>query len=329
MKRTIRPSLSLISLRTAFRRSSNSAVLRPGDQRPQVQRHDALLLEGLGHVAADDPLGQPLDDRGLADAGLADQDGVVLRPAAQDLDDAPDLLVAPDHGVQLPGSCFLGQVAAVLLECLVGALRGCGGDPLATADAREGAQDGLAPRRVSLEERLAFAPGVDHAQEQVLRGDELIRQPARLLGRALQHAAGARVERQLAAGDLRAAREEGGELAAERPQVHPEPAERLGRDSLVGLDESGKDVLRVEDRALEPLGERLRSGDRLLGLLGETVEVHGAVGSFRSGSVGSAASSADRGFIRRASGRAGPPRPGRRRRPAVPPRRARAGSLGP
>ena len=49
----------------------------------------------------DDPLGEALDDRGLADAGLADQDGVVLGAAGEDLDDAADLVVAADDRVEL------------------------------------------------------------------------------------------------------------------------------------------------------------------------------------------------------------------------------------
>ena len=62
---------------------------------------DALVLQPLGHVAADDALRQPFDDRGLADAGLADQHRVVLGAARQHLDDAADLLVAADDRVEL------------------------------------------------------------------------------------------------------------------------------------------------------------------------------------------------------------------------------------
>ena len=58
-----------------------AAELGAGDQRAEVERDDPLVLEPLGHVAADDPLGEALDDGRLADAGLADQDRVVLGPA--------------------------------------------------------------------------------------------------------------------------------------------------------------------------------------------------------------------------------------------------------
>ena len=60
-----------------------AAVLRPGEERADVERPHTLALQSLRDVAGDDPLREPLGDRGLADAGLADQDGVVLRPTAQ------------------------------------------------------------------------------------------------------------------------------------------------------------------------------------------------------------------------------------------------------
>ena len=55
-----------------------AAVLRPGHHRGQVEAEHPAALERVGHVAGDDPLGEPLDDGGLADAGLADQHRVVL-----------------------------------------------------------------------------------------------------------------------------------------------------------------------------------------------------------------------------------------------------------
>ena len=58
-----------------------AAVLGAGDQRAQVERHDALLLEALGHVAAHDALGEALGDGGLAHARLADEHRVVLGAA--------------------------------------------------------------------------------------------------------------------------------------------------------------------------------------------------------------------------------------------------------
>ena len=83
-----------------------AAVLGAGDERAHVEGDDPLVLQPLGHVAADDALGQALDDRGLADAGLADEHRVVLGAAGQHLDDPAHLLVAADHRIELAA---LGQ----------------------------------------------------------------------------------------------------------------------------------------------------------------------------------------------------------------------------
>ena len=139
MKRTTSPSDSVTSLRTAFSRSSNSPrYLAPAISAPRSRAIDALVLERLGDVALDDALGEALDDRGLADARLADEHGVVLGAAGEDLDDAAHLVVAADHGVELALAGELGQVAAVLLEGLVAVLgvrvvhaSGCRGSPSA------------------------------------------------------------------------------------------------------------------------------------------------------------------------------------------------------
>ena len=123
-------------------------VLRAGEQRADVERPDAPVLQPFGNVARDDPLREALGDRGLPHAGLADQHRVVLRAAGEDLDHAADLLVAPDDRVELAVLGCLRQVAAELLERLVAALGILRGDALAAAhllDPREDlvARDGL------------------------------------------------------------------------------------------------------------------------------------------------------------------------------------------
>ena len=55
-----------------------AAVLGAGDQRAEVERQHALVVQALGHVAGVDALGDALDDGGLAHARLADQHRVVL-----------------------------------------------------------------------------------------------------------------------------------------------------------------------------------------------------------------------------------------------------------
>ena len=78
-----------------------AAVLRAGDDQRDVEGEDPLVGEEMRDVAVDDLLRQPFDDRGLADAGLADEDGVVLGAAAEDLLDALELVLAPDQRIEL------------------------------------------------------------------------------------------------------------------------------------------------------------------------------------------------------------------------------------
>ncbi|CPU67507.1 Protein of uncharacterised function (DUF3170) [Mycobacteroides abscessus] len=93
-----------------------TAVARAGHERAEVERVELLVLERLGDVPADDVLGEALDDGRLADAGLADEDGVVLGAAAQHLHDALDLEAAPDDRVELALARGLGEVAPELVE---------------------------------------------------------------------------------------------------------------------------------------------------------------------------------------------------------------------
>ncbi len=79
-----------------------AAILGAGDHHGQVEDDDAAIAQQLGDVAVDDELGQALDDGGLADAGLAEQHRVVLGAAAEDLDDAFDLVCRPMTGSSLP-----------------------------------------------------------------------------------------------------------------------------------------------------------------------------------------------------------------------------------
>ena len=151
-----------------------AAVLGAGDQRAHVERQQLLVLEALGHVALDDALGQPFGDGGLADAGLADQHGVVLGAPGQHLDGAADLLVAADHGIDLALGGQRGQVARVALERVVGLLgRGAVGRA-ALADV----VDGLVQRGRVDAGILEHAGGVGllhgQGQQQALDGDELV-----------------------------------------------------------------------------------------------------------------------------------------------------------
>ena len=93
-----------------------AAVHGAGDEAADVEHENALVEEGLGHVAVDDALGQTFDDGGLADAGFADECGVVFVAAAEDLDDAFDFHLAADDGVEAPLFSGGGEVEAELVH---------------------------------------------------------------------------------------------------------------------------------------------------------------------------------------------------------------------
>lgn len=93
-----------------------AAVLGARHQAGEVQGDHPLVLEGAGDVPGHDALGDSLHDRGLADAGLTDQHGVVLGAPRENLHGLLDLLGPADHGIEFPGLRLLGQVASVLVE---------------------------------------------------------------------------------------------------------------------------------------------------------------------------------------------------------------------
>ena len=134
MNRMMPPSEEMTSCSTALSRSSNSPrYFAPAISAPMSSASSFLSFEALRHVAVDDALRQALDDRGLADARLADQHRIVLGAARQHLDGAADLLVAADHRIELAVARRLGEVARVFLQRVIGVLGRCavGGAALA------------------------------------------------------------------------------------------------------------------------------------------------------------------------------------------------------
>ena len=89
-----------------------AAIFGADGQQADVERDDALVAQGVGHLAVDDALGQPLGDGRLADAGVADEDGIVLGAAREHLHGALNLLLAAHDGIELIGEGGGGEVAA-------------------------------------------------------------------------------------------------------------------------------------------------------------------------------------------------------------------------
>ncbi len=203
-----------------------AAELGAGDHGRQVQRDELLVLERLGDVAAHDALGEALDDGGLADAGLADEHGVVLGAAREDLHHPADLLVAADDRIDLAAPGERRQIARVLLERLELALGIAIGDALVAAHARQRLEELVVAHARALQEALHVLVGLGGGEEHVLGGDEVVLEGLGLVLGLLQDGEGA-------------AREVGLRAAADA---------RVGVDLCV---EGAQDVRRIGARLLQ------------------------------------------------------------------------------
>ena len=255
-----------------------AAVLGAGEQRADVERDDAAVAQRLGHVAGDDALGEALDDRGLADAGLADQDGVVLGAAGEDLDDAADLVVAADHRVELAVLGGLREVAAELLERLVLVLGVLVGDAVRAADGLDRLR-----RRPSCVAplRRSASPAADvWAASASSRCSVEMYSSLELAGLAL---GGAQDGEQLAA-DGRLGRrapvmvgqlvERGVDVGADGLGAGAELAQHGHDDAVLLLEQDGEQVLGRGLGVVARGGEGDGGLERLLGLGREAVELH-------------------------------------------------------
>ena len=166
-----------------------TAILRAGDDERDVERQNPLVGEEVRHVAVDDLLRQPFDDRRLADSRLADEHRVVLRAPAEDLLHPLELDVAPDQRIELGLHRRFGEIAAEL------------GEQRRLLDARQRRllveqrddvlSDGVEPHALLHQDRggdrSLFAKD---AEQQVLGADVVVQQPVGLFGRELQDALG-------------------------------------------------------------------------------------------------------------------------------------------
>jgi hypothetical protein len=247
-----------------------AAVLGPGDHAAEVERDQLAVLQRLRNVSVHDALREPLDDRRLADAGLADEDRVVLRAAREHLDRPADLLVSPDDRVELALARVLGEVAAEALERLVGVLGGLARDRLRAQLLDR--LDELVARRADLGVAV-----VGERHEQYLARDVLVAELLRLALRALQDVdelgvvvrAGARVPLQ-----LRQQVDGVVGVAADLLDVHGKVLEQLRHERVRLLEQREQEMVRVDLRVPARSRELLRRLDRLLRLDRELVCLH-------------------------------------------------------
>ena len=263
-----------------------------GLQHAQVERADADLAQRGRDVALDHAQREALDHRGLAHAGLAGEDGVVLAPPHQDVDDLADLLVAAEHGIDLAGTGLGGEVLRVARErAALGALAGHRARGLARGGAGGHLLLGGLGRALGEGfELVDQAVGLD-AVELARQAQQGIAQRIRLddphQQRAAAHVAGAEHDRSPGPAALDGVVDVGGEVgdgagaARQRVQrarqvglqaaaVELESLDEDGQVTGIGLQQLEDPVHQLHVRVAPHLAEH---GGRLEGLVGRRAEL--------------------------------------------------------
>jgi hypothetical protein len=158
-----------------------AAVLGAGEQRRHVERQHALVFQRLGHLAIDDSLGEALDNRGLAHTRLADQHRIILGAPLQDLDRAPDLVVAADDRIELAFAGALGQVDRVFFQGLALSFRFLRIDAGPATHRFDRRFQCLAGEPLLFQQAAGLAFVVGEREQEKLAGDELVATPGGFL----------------------------------------------------------------------------------------------------------------------------------------------------
>jgi len=254
-----------------------AAILGARHERAHVERDDALVLQPFGHVPAHDALAEAFHDGGLAHARLADEHGVVLSTPRQDLDRAADLLVAADDRVELALPRGLGQVAAVLLQRLVGGFGVLAGDALAAADGGQCGQDAVARDAEPAEQPCGIAAIVARKRQQdVLRADVVVLHLVAFSVRVLQHALNlpAQPGLDISAVGLGPAGEIALQLPRDRARIRVGLAQDLPGHAVLLLEQGQQQMLGLDLRMIIALRELLGGHDSFLAALSIPVQIH-------------------------------------------------------
>jgi hypothetical protein len=266
-----------------------TAVPAARHERAEIKRVELLVGQRLGDDAGNDVLGKALDDRGLADAGLADQHGIVLRATTQHLHDALDFLRATDDRVEFLLARELGEVAPELIEhqrtrrrCLARrTTRNRGGGFLAAGVATQKLNDLLAHTRQIRAEFHEDLGGdaltlANQAEEDVLGADVIVAELQRLAERQLKHLLRAGREGDVAGRRAAAVANDLFDLGAHGLQRDTEGFQRLRRDTLTLVDQTQEDVFGADVVVVQQARFFLRQYHHSSGSVCETFEHCGA-----------------------------------------------------
>jgi hypothetical protein len=158
-----------------------AAKFRSGNQRAHVERNYFLIFESFGNIAADNPLRESFDDRGLAHARFTNQHRIIFRTAGEHRYHAANFVVAADHRIEFSRGRELGQITAIFFQRLIGRFRILRGDSLAAANFLQRFHETFARQPEILE---GFFLG--SREENMFDGNVLVFEPLRFAFRVRQ-----------------------------------------------------------------------------------------------------------------------------------------------
>ena len=254
-----------------------AAIFGTGNQRAHVERHQLLVLQGLRHVTIDDAQRQTFGNRRLADAGLADEDRVVLGAARQNLDRAADLVIAANDRIELARARVGGQIAGIFLQSVIALLGGRRIGGPAFADFLDDAVE-RGRRDTGLGQNVGGLGGLLHGHrgEQTLNGDEGV---AGLGGQFLGGRENlgewlGKVELAIAAFDTRQCFERNLNAQARILRAAPGPVDQRGGKTFLVVYQDLEQMLRRELLVISRQGHGLGRLDETPNALGILFDIH-------------------------------------------------------
>ncbi len=219
---------------------------------------------------------KPLDDRGLADARLADQHRIVLRAPLQDLNRAADLVVAADHRIELALLRALGQIDRVFVQRLALAFGFCAIDLVAAAYGVDRRFQRLLRQSVLARESAEFALVVGHREQEHLACNEAVTASLRLLVGSVQQRIqfAAYLHLAVAALHLRQAFDQAIKRLRQRYDVDASSLQQRPGASVALPQHRQQHVRRIDVLVVMADRNRLRIRQRFLEFCGQFVEAH-------------------------------------------------------
>src|SRR5271166_4519603 len=220
-----------------------SAIFCAGQHGAEIECDYALVLEDFRNVTRNDALGEAFDDGGLADAGFADEHGIIFRAAGENLDHAADFFVAADDGIEFPAAGLLGKIASVSLE---GQILGFGilvGDFLRAANGGQSLQNRVVSSAVAGEDLLGrVLLEMRDGQQQVFGGDVLVFEIGGFFEGLLEQLVGGVRERRLGgfSGNLRKLLDVAIEIAEDSLRADADFLEHGRNDAFFVFEQGGQ-----------------------------------------------------------------------------------------